>query len=1026
MNRLTLATFFTTLLFSVSSCSSDECPSGTTDCDGTCVALSGDVDHCGACGNSCASDQACISGTCMDTGSTGCPVNLTDCSGTCVDTDADAANCGSCGNACTGGLVCSSGMCEVSCPSSQTDCSGACFDTQNAAQHCGDCGNACEAGLVCVTGDCEATCPTPQTLCGTACVTTDTDEAHCGGCGDACDPGELCVGGNCEISCGGGSVACNGVCTNTDTDRENCGGCDVRCAVDELCVAGDCALSCGVGQADCGGGTCTSTATDELNCGGCNVACGANELCSGGVCTLTCAGNVPDECSGACTNTLVDPTNCGACGVTCAVDEVCSLGSCAGQCAEGLAFCGGTCTSTLTDPNNCGGCGTLCAASVGSTSVCVSGTCGGVCDAGRADCNGDLQTSGGNGCETSLLNDATNCGACGFACTYPNAAATCSNAQCALGACANGFDDCDMDDSTGCESELAVDPLNCNTCGNACPVGNVCSSGLCVNGAETGEDCTGPLVLMAGTNTYAWAATTNDYVLALPSCQPTLYTIEGPDLVLRYTPTFTGFVDIAIAKPADNRFTMVISDAACGTPTELSCVSEYTATTMSSVVDVTANTDYFVYVVDTSSGNAVLPNPLDITVTETNCATQPAAQVTALDPAIGTVATELQPDLVVTFDQPVAEDVGIITITGNLGTNVSYDLSTNPAEVSFDATSTTMTIAGPAYGPGETVTVTWTGLVDGLCGASVPTPTPAWTFVGFTAPCAPGFNGMVGGTVTRVPSMLASFSEYFVSADNDPNGWVYAGGTGNLYRMSKDGVTVQDVEALAGLTSTELGYAMLVDGQNLYTVNESTTGTTGRVFRISSDGGATWLVEDAAGFSPAPADDFRAIDAYGGLVYLMTQEGSSTVPTEIWQFDPGSGTPAVATMIASISGYYNCGGLEVDMNYFYLACGSSEVILRVDRSTNTVEELTIAYDLSNVAGSLHGADTDADGLIDYLYAQSYYEEGYFVCGLGASNFSDVLFQFGTGASGNYGMGFDSVSNQLWMIDDGNRDFIRVD
>ncbi len=1026
MQIRTLATLLSTLLFSISACSSDECPSGTTDCNGTCVALSSDVNNCGACGNACGADEVCALGTCMDTGTTGCPVNLTDCNGTCVDTDADAANCGSCGNACTGGLVCAAGLCEVSCPGSQTECSGACFDTQNTAAHCGDCGAACPTGQLCVAGNCEATCPSGQEACGTECVSTATDEDHCGMCGVACAAGELCVGGNCELSCGGGSVACDGICTNTMTDLANCGGCGVQCDVDELCVAGNCALSCQGAQADCGGGTCTSTLTDEMNCGGCGTACGANELCNAGSCTLTCAGNAPDECAGVCTNTLVDPANCGGCGIACGTGEVCSAGNCQGQCGPGLAQCGTTCTSTLTDPLNCGGCGTACPTPTGGTAVCASGTCAGICAAGQADCDGDLSMSGTNGCEIDLANDAANCGTCGFACTYANAAAACNNFVCELGTCAAGFDNCDTNPATGCEAELAVDPMNCNACGNVCPAGNICSAGQCVSGQMTGEDCTGPLVLSAGAGTYAWAASNNDYLQLRPSCQSVSFTAEGPDVVLQYTPTFNGFADISIVKPANNRYTMVVSDATCGTLTELACVSDNTAAELFAMIPVVANTDYFVYVVDTDSGATVLPNPLEVTVNETNCGINPAPTVTALMPAVGAMATELSPDLVVTFDQPITETVGTITVTGNMGTNVTYDLATNPAEVDFNTAGDTITITGSIFAPGETVTVTWTGLVDALCSTPAAPATPAWSFTAFTPPCAPGFNGMVGTTQTRLSTGLGSFIEYYVAADNDPNGWVYAGGTSDVYRMSKNGATVEDVGTLAGLTASELGYAMVISGQNVYTIDSTTTGTTGRVFRITSDGGATWSVQDAVGFPTAPAEDIRGADAYGGLVYLITHEGTSSTPTEIWSFDPST-IPATAVLETSFSGYTSCGGLEIDMNYFYVVCGGGETVARVNRMTGAAEDLiTNVYDLSNTAGALHGTDFDADGVIDYLYVQGWYEESYFICGLGVSNYNQLHIQFNTGANGNYGMGFDQTANSLWLIDDGSREFIRVD
>lgn len=96
---------------------------------------------------------------------------------------------------------------------------------------------------------------------------------------------------------------------------------------------------------------------------------------------------------------------------------------------------------------------------------CAGGTC--VCTGGFDSCDGDED----NGCESELAIDPLNCGACGNACTN----GVCSDGTCACGA---GFVDCDGNPSTGCESELATDTSNCGACGHDC-AGGACSGGEC-------------------------------------------------------------------------------------------------------------------------------------------------------------------------------------------------------------------------------------------------------------------------------------------------------------------------------------------------------------------------------------------------------------------------------------------------------------------------------------------------------------------------------------------------------------------
>jgi hypothetical protein len=118
----------------------------------------------------------------------------------------------------------------------------------------------------------------------------------------------------------------------------------------------------------------------------------------------------------------------------------------------------------------------------------ASGSCsGGVCD--LATCNagfGDCDVDEATGCETNVLGDESNCGQCGAACFVPNGVAACANGACTddILECFGDFDDCDLDPENGCESNIAVDESNCGQCGAACFVNNgvaACADGACTD-----------------------------------------------------------------------------------------------------------------------------------------------------------------------------------------------------------------------------------------------------------------------------------------------------------------------------------------------------------------------------------------------------------------------------------------------------------------------------------------------------------------------------------------------------------------
>ncbi len=169
------------------------------------------------------------------------------------------------------------------------------------------------------------------------------------------------------------------------------------------------------------------------------------------------------------------------------------------DCSQGTADCNGVaadaCEVNTNSPNNCGGCGNVCPPLPHASVDCPVGACAiGACDQGFGNCDGDAQ----NGCEASLTTNV-DCGACGVPCAFPNAASSCAAGSCALVACNPGFANCDGDAQNGCEPSPCADGGHC-VVGADC-AGGVCQAGVCAasacndqakNGAETDVDCGGP------------------------------------------------------------------------------------------------------------------------------------------------------------------------------------------------------------------------------------------------------------------------------------------------------------------------------------------------------------------------------------------------------------------------------------------------------------------------------------------------------------------------------------------------------
>jgi hypothetical protein len=56
---------------------------------------------------------------------------------------------------------------------------------------------------------------------------------------------------------------------------------------------------------------------------------------------------------------------------------------------------------------------------------------------------------------TDVQSDPYNCGACGVACSFANAAPLCVSGTCARGACSPGWHDLDADPTNGCEASCS-------------------------------------------------------------------------------------------------------------------------------------------------------------------------------------------------------------------------------------------------------------------------------------------------------------------------------------------------------------------------------------------------------------------------------------------------------------------------------------------------------------------------------------------------------------------------------------------
>jgi uncharacterized protein (TIGR03382 family) len=250
------------------SCGSGEsCDGGTcvSTCSPDCSGKECGGDGCGGSCGSCNADRVCSSGSCV------CGDGLTECGGSCVDTSSNIEHCGQCGNGCGSNETCSSGTCSCVPECSGRDCGG---------DGCGGSCGSCNADRVCSSGSC--VCGDGLSECGGQCVDLRIHDDHCGACGNGCEAGESCQSSTCMMLSSDAGSTCTPDCTGRECGGDTCGGSCGSCPDPMLCGSGG-LCACPDGETRCGE-SCVDLRSDPDHCGACDRACGSGARCVGGSC----------------------------------------------------------------------------------------------------------------------------------------------------------------------------------------------------------------------------------------------------------------------------------------------------------------------------------------------------------------------------------------------------------------------------------------------------------------------------------------------------------------------------------------------------------------------------------------------------------------------------------------------------------------------------------------------------------------------------------------------------------------------
>jgi hypothetical protein len=165
--------------------------------------------------------------------------------------------------------------------------------------------------------------------------------------------------------------------------------------------------------------------------------------------------------------------------------------------------------------------------------------------------------------------------------------------------------------------------------------------------------------------------------------------------------------------------------------------------------------------------------------------------VTSVSPGNTLTIPDSTPVLRANFDLPIDPTQGVITLTGDMGTSLSFDLSTAPGAIAtINGNKTLVLDPGVVFPVGETVTVTWTGMFDATCGKPIAPPTwhfklggPPYTITAGTTAyvdaCVGGTTQTINGStdegvtnVITVPPGFMFFGQPTTQLIASTNGWL--------------------------------------------------------------------------------------------------------------------------------------------------------------------------------------------------------------------------------------------------------------
>jgi hypothetical protein len=495
-------------------------------------------------GSPCTLDDVCFDGICSGTDKD-CSDSLACTTDSCEPGTGDCTNelqanwclidgtCFSAGSK-PGGA---SGPCRICTP----ELTAAAWSPEAEDGPCDD-GSPCSTTSACKTGECIAVgplCDDDNPCTANTCTPEDTcdnaplpDSEPCPDDGEVCTD-DVCMSGTCTHPVTTNKCLIAGQCLDVGTvhaDNEcllcnpdsdplswipgNEGlGCDdtLYCIVEEVCTDGECTGQPRLCESDeCSEGYCQEDTDqclyvpvkDGTICNDTNP-CTDSDGCLDGICL-----GADKDCTWAangnpCLDTLCDPESApepGACitqdttidtpcddGLNCTASTVCDG---AGTCGGGSVKNPQDCDTELANENPCqaglcqepDGCilhpldnGTGCNLFQAS-GTCFAGDCTITqCNGGYDDCN----EQDSDGCEAELASNIAHCGKCDNSCIIPSASSACLEGQCAIGECFEGYDDCDESLENGCESLLASDPDHCGNCAISCTVADPGLTGTC-------------------------------------------------------------------------------------------------------------------------------------------------------------------------------------------------------------------------------------------------------------------------------------------------------------------------------------------------------------------------------------------------------------------------------------------------------------------------------------------------------------------------------------------------------------------